>query len=145
MSDRRTLLDTSVLARAQQPLVTEQMRNLAFHGRLRTCRMVDLDYAYIARAKDITTVINGRRRVQDVPIRPDTMEHALDIMEALAEAGFHRGAKPADCVIAACALESGLTLLHYDSNFDRIAAVTGLDAEWVAPPGSLDQQKGGAT
>jgi hypothetical protein len=28
--------------------------------------------------------------------------------------------------------------LHYDADFDRIAAVTGQRCEWVVPAGSID-------
>jgi hypothetical protein len=31
-----------------------------------------------------------------------------------------------------------LILLHYDSDFDQIAAVTGQACEWVVPAGSVD-------
>ena len=66
------------------------------------------------------------------------MDRALEVMESMASDG-HRGAKPVDFVIAAAAELSGLAILHYDSDFARIAAVTGQATEWVAPPGSLDR------
>lgn len=138
MGDGASLVDTSVINRGHQPVVAEQMRDLALRGRLRSCGMVDLEVAYTARSRDVATIAAGRGVVPTVRITQATMEHALDIMKALAAAGLHRGAKPADCIIAACALESRLPLLHYDRDFDRIAKVTDLDAEWVAPPGSLD-------
>jgi len=31
-----------------------------------------------------------------------------------------------------------LTVLHYDSDFDLIAATTGQSCEWVVPAGSVD-------
>jgi hypothetical protein len=31
----------------------------------------------------------------------------------------------------------GLSVLHYDADFDRIAAVTGQPHEWIVPKGSL--------
>jgi hypothetical protein len=31
-----------------------------------------------------------------------------------------------------------LTVLHYDSDFDLIAAATGQVCEWVVPAGSVD-------
>ncbi len=40
-------------------------------------------------------------------------------------------------VIAAVAEQAGAVLLHYDADFDRIAAVTGQEMEWVAPKGSV--------
>ncbi len=45
--------------------------------------------------------------------------------------------KHADLLIAACAEAAGLTLVHYDQDFDAIAAVTGQPMRWVAPQGSL--------
>ena len=43
-----------------------------------------------------------------------------------------------DLVIAAAAEAAGLSVLHYDSDYDRIAAVTNQPTEWIAPLGSLD-------
>ncbi len=49
-----------------------------------------------------------------------------------------RGRKVSDLLIAAAAEARGLTVLHYDADFDRIASVTGQSCEWVAPAGSVD-------
>jgi hypothetical protein len=43
-----------------------------------------------------------------------------------------------DLLIAAAAEADSLTVLHYDADFDRIAAVTGQRSEWVVPAGSID-------
>ena len=51
--------------------------------------------------------------------------------------------KGPDCIIAAAAEMRGLTLLHYDRDFDYIAEVTNLSTEWIAPPGSLDGSRKG--
>ncbi|HEY8863152.1 MAG TPA: hypothetical protein VIO37_03150 [Candidatus Dormibacteraeota bacterium] len=40
-------------------------------------------------------------------------------------------------MIAATAEDAGLVVLHYDADFDRIAAVTGQTCEWVVVPGSI--------
>ena len=53
----------------------------------------------------------------------------------MAAAGEHRGAKPVDLVVAAAAEAEGLTVLHYDADYERIAEVTGQPTEWVAPRG----------
>ena len=42
-----------------------------------------------------------------------------------------------DLLIAAVAERAGLSVLYYDEDFDRIAAVTGQPTEWVVPRGSL--------
>jgi predicted nucleic acid-binding protein len=40
-------------------------------------------------------------------------------------------------LIAAAAEAHDLTVLHYDADFGRIAAVTGQRVEWVVPRGSV--------
>ncbi|MCA1657630.1 MAG: VapC toxin family PIN domain ribonuclease, partial [Actinobacteria bacterium] len=32
---------------------------------------------------------------------------------------------------------SGLAVLHYDSDYERLAAITGQGHDWIAPRGSL--------
>jgi predicted nucleic acid-binding protein len=49
----------------------------------------------------------------------------------------HRSVTIADLVIAASAEAAGLTVLHYDEDYDRIAAITNQPTEWIAPRGSL--------
>jgi len=63
--------------------------------------------------------------------------HARELMDELASRGQHRAAGAADLLIAACARRAGLTLLHYDSDFDTIAGITGQPVEWVVPRGSV--------
>jgi predicted nucleic acid-binding protein len=41
-------------------------------------------------------------------------------------------------LIAAAAEEHGLTLLHYDADFDLIAEVTGQTCQWIVTKGSID-------
>lgn len=53
-------------------------------------------------------------------------------------AGHQRGRKIPDLLIAAAAEGSNLVVLHYDSDFDRIAAVTGQHCQWVVAAGSVD-------
>ena len=46
---------------------------------------------------------------------------------------------PVDLVVAAAAEAAGLAVLHYDADYDRIAALTQQPTEWVAPAGTLDR------
>jgi predicted nucleic acid-binding protein len=135
----RYLVDTSVLARARQPLVGGRLEALARQGELWTCALIDLEVVYGSRARDVAAVIEERRAFPDAPITGDVMRGALRIAERMAAAGHHRGAKPVDLVIAAAAEASGLAVLHYDDDYDRIASVTRQPTEWVAPAGSLDR------
>lgn len=66
-------------------------------------------------------------------------ERAREVQAQLAARGsqLHRSVKVPDLLIAAAAELAGLTLLHYDQDFDTIAGVTGQPARWLAPHGSL--------
>jgi predicted nucleic acid-binding protein len=48
-----------------------------------------------------------------------------------------RGRKVPDLLVAAAAEAAGLTVLHYDADFVRIAAVTGQRCAWAVPAGSI--------
>ena len=61
-------------------------------------------------------------------------QRAVEVQGLLALRGQHSVPIP-DLIIAAAAEHAGMVLLHYDSDFDRIAAVTGQALEWVVPRG----------
>jgi predicted nucleic acid-binding protein len=134
----RCLADTSVIARGRQASVSDVLDELVIHGRLWTCRMVDLELLYSAQSNAVDELATERRSLPEAPITPDVLDRAFEVMESLRADGHRRTAKPADCIIAASAELAGLTVLHYDRDFDRIAEVTGQNTEWVAPAGSLD-------
>ena len=59
-------------------------------------------------------------------------------MQRLLARRHQRGRKVPDLLIAAAAEERNLRVLHYDADYDRVAAVTGQLCEWVVPAGSAD-------
>lgn len=72
-----------------------------------------------------------------VQITADQLRRARRVQRLLA-AKHQRGRKVPDLLIAAAAESRGLTVLHYDADFDRIAAVTGQPTQWVVAAGSVD-------
>jgi predicted nucleic acid-binding protein len=42
-----------------------------------------------------------------------------------------------DLLLAAAAEAAGITILHYDEDYDRVAEITGQPTRWLAPVGSL--------
>ena len=65
-------------------------------------------------------------------------DRAEEVQALLARrAMHHRSATIADLIIAAAAEHHGCTVLHYDSDYDVIAAVTGQPMEWAAKPGTI--------
>lgn len=69
---------------------------------------------------------------------PDEVwDRALEVQRDLSRGGQLRSAKIPDLLVAATAERHGVTVLHYDGDFDRIAEITGQPTEWVVPAGSV--------
>lgn len=133
----RYLADKSALARFPVPAVARRLRPLLEEGWIATCAMVDLELLYSARnARDYQEVLQERRSLDNAPITPEVMANAIELQHELAHGGQHRVPIP-DLVISAAAKAEGLTVLHYDSDFERIADAGGALQEWVVPRGSL--------
>ena len=64
-------------------------------------------------------------------------ERALEIQQLMTARGTHRSASVPDVLLAAIADANGLTVLHYDADFDLISDVTDQPMEWVVPAGSV--------
>ena len=79
------------------------------------------------------TALHGQRRMDTTGA---AMDRALAVHRMLAEHGQHRRFPLPGRIIAATAEEHGATVLHYDADYDRIAAVSRQPVEWVAPRGS---------
>ena len=133
----RYLADKSALARFPHPTVERRLRPLLEEGLIATCAIVDLEVLYSARRlQEYEQVLEERGSLPDAPVTPAVMARAIDIQHELARRGQHRLPIP-DLVVAAAAKSAGLTVLHYDADFERIAAVVALRHEWVAPRGTL--------
>ena len=133
----RYLADKSALARVLVPIVGERLGHLIQTGQVATCAVIKLEVLYSARnLVDYEVTRTRLYSLIDVPITPLVMNRALAVQYRLARTGHHRLAI-ADLMIAAAAESADLAVLHYDADFERIAAVTGQPHEWVAPPGTL--------
>lgn len=64
---------------------------------------------------------------------------AVDLQDQLRSAHQHLGVPPLDYLTAAIAEDHGASILHYDADFERLAAHTDLSAavEALAPLGTL--------
>jgi predicted nucleic acid-binding protein len=133
------LADKSALTRSDtRPQVRDVIEPLLLAGRIATCGIVDLELLYSAPGPaayvDLAAALHAMPRV---PVTDDAVDRALDVQATLAVTSQHRSVSLPDLLVAACAERSGLTVLHYDSDFDRIAAVTGQPTRWVVPRGSV--------
>jgi predicted nucleic acid-binding protein len=74
---------------------------------------------------------------ESVPMPTELWTRARKTQLALAASGDHRRVPPADLLLASAAEEAGVSLVHYDRDYERIAAVGGLRQEWLVSDGAL--------
>jgi len=133
------LVDTSAWARARKPAVREVLDPLIRKGLVGTCATVDLEMLYSARnVAEHDSMRIERSSFEWLAVFDECWERAIDVQRALCAVGRHRGVPMADLLIAATAERHGVTVLHYDADFDVIAEVTGQLTQWVVPHGTAD-------
>ncbi len=134
----RYLADKSALARLRHATVDQRLTPLILAGELACCGVVDLELFYSARTlADLRRIRADRRALPSLAMIQADFDRAADVMELLAKRGSPRSAGIPALLIAAAAERAGLCLIHYDQDFDAIAAVTAQKAEWVVRRGSV--------
>lgn len=132
------LADKSALARLHLDPVGSALAPLLLAGRVATCAIVDLEVGWSARlGMDWEAIIDERRGFARVAVTAEVCERALAVQGLLAGRGQHRAVPIPDLLVAATAEAAGLVVLHYDADFELVAAVTGQAVEWVVPRGSV--------
>lgn len=133
------LADTSVWARSSTGEVAERFNDAIARGRVAITPVVRLEVLYMAQG----TAAYDRLRtsldaLHQVPLDADVASRAEEVQSQLARrAMHHRSVGVNDLLIAAAAEVAGVTVWHYDEDYDRIAAVTGQPAEWIVARGSV--------
>ena len=137
------LLDNSAWARLGDPaLGTDRVTELADAleaGRIATCLPFLLEAGYSARsARDHDELLAELLALPRFSIDGHVERRALDAQRQLARAGHHR-LPPVDLLVAALADRHELGVLHYDRDYDLLAAKTDLDfaSVWLAPVGTI--------
>lgn len=136
---RPHLADSTVWSKVRPyPALADWFNAEARSGRIMTCDVVVLEVLRSARNSD--AFATQQRMLGLLPscaITGAEGARALDVQRALADHGHHRGVPPADLLIAAAAEASSAPVLHYDHDYDLIAAVSGQPVRWLLPAGSL--------
>jgi predicted nucleic acid-binding protein len=133
------IADKSALARLRYPEVSAVLSPLILAGDVATCGLVELEVLYSARGyEDLvrTRAIRSGAFPSVAMAQPD-FDRAADVMVELARVGRHRAVGIPDLLLAAVAEREHLTLLHYDSDFDFVVAITGQAMRWVVPRGTV--------
>ncbi|NNN21352.1 MAG: PIN domain nuclease [Acidimicrobiales bacterium] len=132
------LLDTSVVSRLGNREVRAVIEPLTEAGQLARTGITDLEVGFGSRnAREWDQGMTDLSVFQLIETTASHMRRARQVQRLLASRS-QRGRKVPDLLIAAAAEEAGLTLLHYDGDFDLIASVTGQNCTWVVAAGSID-------
>ncbi len=133
------LADKSALTRREtRPRVREIVEPLLLAGEIATCGIIDLELLFSATSPAVyTELASVLRALPRVPVTEPIVDRALAVQALLAERSQHRAVPLPDLLVAACAESASLTVLHYDADFDRIAALTGQPTRWIVPRGSV--------
>lgn len=132
------LVDTSVISRLGEPAVRAVVDPLTEAGQVGRAGITDLEVGYGSRnAREWDRDMADLSVFELVETTAEHLQRARQVQRLLA-ARSQRGRKVPDLLVAAAAERDRLTLLHYDSDFDLIAKVTGQRCQWVAPAGTID-------
>jgi predicted nucleic acid-binding protein len=133
------LIDTSAHARISHKAVGTIIAGLIADRAAATCITVDLEAGYSGR--DVTDVREIARRRKEfyavLPINEVIADRAREVQTRMAARGHHRAAGVIDLLTAAVAEFHGAVILHYDADFEHIAATTGQPHKWIVPRGTL--------
>ncbi|MEU0089108.1 PIN domain nuclease [Kribbella sp. NPDC006257] len=132
------LVDKSALARLKHPDVADVLLRLVKAGRMATTGIVSLEMLYSARnLADRDRIRAGLTAHEWLPTDDRDFNRALEVQRQLTAVGKHRAVPLPDLLIAAIAERHQVTVLHYDTDFDLIATITGQPTQWVVPRGSV--------
>ncbi|MGI5398803.1 PIN domain nuclease [Streptomyces sp. CA-135486] len=140
MSPLTHLIDTSAAARIlTNKAVRERWSEHLAEGVIGLCDITEMEMLYsaqslgdrIAKEELLAELFNW------VPVPDDVYRRARTVQRMMMQRGEHRSAGPVDLLVAATAELSGLTVLHYDADFETVARATNQPTMWVARPAAL--------
>jgi len=133
------LADTSALARLRHQSVAAVLSPLIEAGLVATCGVIEFELGWATRtAAEFDRVRADRDTGYEwLATHDEDWRRALDVQGALWRRGQIRAVGFPDLLVAAVAERERVTLLHYDSDYDLIAHITGQQAQWVVPRGTV--------
>lgn len=131
------LVDKSVLVRRHLAPVNGALRSRL--SALAVCDATALEVGWSARdSNHYAAMMRDLDEYRLLTTAAQCWSTARRWQQALVSRGHHRGPGVADLVIAATAHHHSATVLHYDADFDAIAAISpDVRTEWVVPRGSV--------
>jgi predicted nucleic acid-binding protein len=136
----RYLADKSALARLHEPAVADVLAPRIEAGLVATCAVIEFEVLWSTRSISEFSAVRRDRWLgyEWLPIENADWIRSLDVQERLWDIGSIRSVPLPDLLIAAVAERHRVTILHYDADYDQIAAITGQSTEWIVPRGSVN-------
>jgi predicted nucleic acid-binding protein len=133
------LADTSALARLNRPAVAAVLVPLTEAGLIATCGVIEFELGWASRSSAEFDLVRAERDegFEWLATHDEDWHRALDAQGVLWRRGHMRAVGLRGLLIAAVAEREGVTILHYDSDYDLIAEVTGQPMQWVVPRGTV--------
>jgi predicted nucleic acid-binding protein len=133
------LADTSALARLRHPQVLAVLGPLIEAGLVATCGVIEFELGWATRSAAEYDQVRADRDAgyEWLATHDEDWRRALDVQGALWRAGQMRSVGLPDLLIAAIAERERVTVVHYDSDYDQVAKITGQPTQWVVPPGTV--------
>lgn len=131
------LADTSAWEQARyDERARARLHELRDQHLLGVCVVSCGELLYSARnADEFTRIRVDLAALPHLAMSPEAERNVVEIMAALAQRGQHRTPLP-DVMLAAVARAHSAVVLHYDSDYERIAGITGQPQEWIIPRGT---------
>src|SRR4051812_41708580 len=135
----RLLIDTSAAARMRLTVVAARWPPLITGGLVATCAGLDAEALYSTRdPAQYEQVRADRREAYEYLATADGhWQRAFDAQRLLARTGRHRAVGIIDLLTAVLAAEHGVTIVHYDADFEMAAEVLDFEHRWVLPRGTV--------
>ena len=139
MARAKFLADTSTFARLSRPTVTVAFAPLVAQGQVAVCAPVMFELGYSARnLADYRAIMDRLDAFERAPVTDGDHDRAVSVQQHLAASGQHRMLSLVDALVAAVAESRGLTVLHYDADYEVVAAFTGQRQRWIVDRGTAD-------
>ena len=107
-------------------------------GRVLVCDLVAVELIRLTpnetRAREVAARLDA---FESVPMGAGLWGRARELQMLLAAGGDHRRVPPVDLLIGAAAECAGVPLVHYDRDYERLAAVSALRQRWFVADGAL--------
>jgi predicted nucleic acid-binding protein len=126
------LIDKSALVRLAASRDAAEWATRLERGLVRITTVSRLEVGYSARSGPDLRMGLQRPPLSSMPVEyltPAIEDRSVEILTLLADRGQHRAPSIPDLIIAATAELAGLTVLHFDKDFDVIAEITGQRVE----------------